>query len=262
MKVLKKSCKAIDNKFDSLANKCTIIETGKKIAALVSKGQYRKVKAMLKKRVPQLIKPENGCVPFLLAKLSGRGKLFQGCSCSMFFGSILNTKYTFGYPEERNKKRNIRDAHHHNPTWMNPFNPSQYMRRSPREHLQLVDRPTARIGPIRVVLERKLQGDGTPVCRMFITTHTLECQTPAGVNWKTKTACGCTGGLMSRRIQTGQIPVKATDNLHSTQIKEAQCGEWFIVMDGTLRATYAGMNIFTLGGTSLGLCARKAAKEY
>ena len=67
---------------------------------------------------------------------------------------------------------------------------------------------------------------------------------------------------MSRRIQTGQIPVKATDNLHSTQIKEAQCGEWFIVMDGTLRATYAGMNIFTFGGTSLGLCARKAAKEY
>jgi len=250
----KQTCEATDTQASILSHKCKrIVQTiATKVKALVMNRKMSEIKKLVVTEARAMLKPENGCVAMLIQAMSrgGSSPSFQGCICSRYFSTILDNTYKIETSM---------------PIRMNQFNPGIPLAWSPRQELQNVrdgsshEAPLTEVGPLSFTLTRTVAKNGKPVCRMRITLDTRDCQTiptpakkpPGGrpwddTGWQTTTACGCSGGLLVRKVRTEQVTLHAGGD-HG-------CGQWFVIMDAWVRSIYSLFTALVSSSTRLRTC--------
>jgi len=234
LEILQGACQASDDKVTTAIKKCDmhLVTTVTKLAMA---GKFSQIGPTLFAKAKSLLRHDKHCLPYFISVMMHRSASCVSCYCSRYFNTMLNSAYSL----DSSGSSTLMDVH-------SPEMRSDHAPRYGLHYGTILPQETYFVtGPRKVVLNRKLDASGNIVCSMWLTFQTKECQNGyASTNTRPRQHCQCAGGLMGRRIETGQIFVKAKDTTHQKEIQAADCGKWFVVYDAVARSIYAGLSVF------------------
>jgi len=235
-------CKGLSKRLTDFTSMCKPTEglLGK-AAKLAMNKDYEGLKALAKAEINRLSK-DSACVHYLLEKVSSKAKEQLPCACSMFVGTAADQSMLSVLPQSRGITR------------MDPYSTDRSCTDSIMFGVFRVNPRCSRMpGPFRLQIDRLMykttnrkhqrSQKGKKVCSMWISLEHKMCMHNNRNNDKStalvyKPFCKCRGGLQSRFVDSGVIPVPGAP-------AKADCEAWFVKLDTMLRVIYQALTTAT-----------------